>query len=72
MIACGVGMLWSAGAYVQARSHVRMYMRFKLRHAGRWRWWHSLMLPVVYPRAELVVAYVLGVGAIVAGVVVLL
>jgi hypothetical protein len=72
LVALGLGGLWAMGAYVQRRTTVRTFMRFKMRHAGRWRWWHSLMLPVVHPRADVVLAYVASVAAIAGGVLLLL
>jgi hypothetical protein len=72
MIGCGLGMLWAGGAYVQTRAEVRLWMRWRMRHLGRWRWWHNLLLPKVHPRPELISAYVLSAAAIAAGVVVLL
>ena len=72
LLAAGIGGLWAMGAYVQRRTTVRTFMRFKMRHAGRWRWWHNLMLPVVHPRADAVLAYVACVAASAAGAVLLL
>jgi hypothetical protein len=63
LIVCGLGMFWSARAYVSVRRESRPDRRV--------RWWTHIELPVSQ-RTELVVAYVLSAAAVVGGILVLL
>jgi hypothetical protein len=73
MIAGGVGMLWSARAYVETRRESQRWTREKWeRKRGRPPPWWAMIVWPMGRRTELVFAYGLGVAAIVAGAVVLL
>jgi len=67
MIACGLGILWSGRAHVEVRSEIHREMHRQWRHKRLARF----LLPAeVGP--QLVFAYVFGVAAIAAGVIVLI
>jgi hypothetical protein len=74
LIACGLGMFWSARAYVSTRRNVHKGFRdeWRRRHGDRRiPWWVYISWPLSW-RTDLAIAYVLSAATVVGGILVLL
>jgi hypothetical protein len=72
LIACGVGVAWSArtSADVRADAHRAMREDWARRHTGPPPWWAAWRWPVA-PRLDLAYGYSISAAAIVVGIVLL-
>jgi hypothetical protein len=69
LIACGIGLLWTARTYAEVRADVQAGMRaaWRRRHPNR-PLLGRLLIPPAWPKADAWFGYVMGVVAIVGGV----
>jgi hypothetical protein len=72
LIVAGLGLLWSARAYVETRRESQRVARaaWERERGGKPPWWAMFVVPLKQ-RTELGIAYAIGVAVIVGGVLVL-